>query len=41
MEKIWLKHYSAGVPAQVHTDRYTSLLALLEAAFSRHAALPA
>ena len=33
--EIWLKHYSAGVPAQVRTDRYTSLLALLEAAFSK------
>ena len=41
MEKIWLKHYPAGVPAQVRTDLYPSLLALLDAAFTRHAALPA
>ena len=41
MEKIWLKHYPAGVPAQVRTDRYPSLLALLDEGFRRHAALPA
>ena len=41
MEKIWLKHYPAGVPAQVRTDLYPSLLALLDAAFAKHAALPA
>jgi long-chain acyl-CoA synthetase len=41
MEKTWLKHYPAGVPAQVRTDLYPSLLALLDAAFTRHAALPA
>ncbi len=41
MEKIWLKHYPAGVPAEVRTDLYPSLLALLEAAFRKHAALPA
>jgi len=41
MEKIWLKHYPAGVPAKVRTDLYPSLLALLEAAFRKHAALPA
>ena len=41
MEKIWLKHYPGGVPAQVRTDLYPSLLALLDAAFARHAVLPA
>ena len=41
MEKIWLKHYPAGVPAEVRTDRYPSLLALLDASFARHAQLPA
>ena len=41
MEKIWLKHYPGGVPAEVRTDLYPSLLALLEAAFRKHAALPA
>jgi long-chain acyl-CoA synthetase len=41
MEKVWLKHYPPGVPAQVRTDLYPSLLALLEQALQTHAALPA
>jgi long-chain acyl-CoA synthetase len=41
MEKIWLKHYPADVPAEVRTDRYASLLALLDEGFRKHAALPA
>jgi long-chain acyl-CoA synthetase len=41
MEKIWLKHYPAGVPAEVRTDLYPSLLALLDESFRKHAALPA
>ena len=35
MEKIWLKHYPGGVPAEVRTDRYPSLLALLEESVRR------
>ena len=30
MEKVWLKHYPAGVPAEVKTDVYPSLVSLLE-----------
>ena len=41
MDKVWLRHYPAAVPAQVATDRYRSLLALLDECFARHAALPA
>ena len=41
MEKVWLKHYPAGVPAQVRTDLYPSLVALLEQAFRDHAKLAA
>jgi long-chain acyl-CoA synthetase len=41
MDKVWLKHYPAGVPAEVRTDLYASLVALLEQGFARHAALPA
>jgi long-chain acyl-CoA synthetase len=41
MEKVWLRQYPAGVPAQLPTDRYSSLAALLEESFARHAALPA
>jgi long-chain acyl-CoA synthetase len=41
MEKIWLKHYPAGVPATVKTDVYPSLIALLEESFRKHRDLPA
>ena len=30
MEKVWLKQYPAGVPAEIRTDLYTSLVALVE-----------
>jgi long-chain acyl-CoA synthetase len=38
MEKIWLKHYPAGVPAELKTDLYPSLVALLEHSFRRYGA---
>ncbi len=41
MEKIWLKHYPAGVPAELKTDLYPSLVALLEESFARYRDLPA
>ena len=41
MEKIWLKHYPAGVPAEVATDAYPSLVALLEDSFKKYRELPA
>jgi long-chain acyl-CoA synthetase len=41
MEKIWLKHYPAGVPAEVKIDVYPSLIALLEESFKKHRDLPA
>jgi len=41
MDRPWLKHYPAGVPAQVRTDHVPSLVALMEDAFRRHADLPA
>lgn len=30
MEKIWLKHYEKGVPAEINIDEYTSLVQLFE-----------
>jgi long-chain acyl-CoA synthetase len=39
--KSWLAEYSPGVPAEIDPDRYPSLVALLEASFSRLAAQPA
>ncbi|MFZ5547729.1 MAG: long-chain-fatty-acid--CoA ligase [Pseudomonadota bacterium] len=41
MEKIWLKQYPAGVPAEVKTDVYPSLVSLLDESFRKHAKLPA
>ena len=41
MEKSWLKQYPAGVPAEVKTDVYASLVALLDESFRKHAKLPA
>ncbi|MDH5340974.1 MAG: AMP-binding protein, partial [Rubrivivax sp.] len=41
MDKLWLKQYPAGVPAQVAVDLYPSLVALMEESFSKHRDLPA
>ena len=41
MEKIWLKQYPDGVPAEVQTDVYPSLVALLEESFRKHQGLAA
>ena len=37
MEKIWLKSYPPGVPAEVDTSIYASLPALFEDSFKKHA----
>ena len=34
MERIWLKHYPPGVPADIDPTRYRSLVALLEESFA-------
>jgi long-chain acyl-CoA synthetase len=36
MNKPWLMHYPAGVPAEVSVDTYTSLVELLDEAFGKH-----
>jgi long-chain acyl-CoA synthetase len=41
MEKIWLKQYPAGVPAEVKIDIYPSLMALFEESFRQYRDLPA
>ncbi len=41
MQKIWLKQYPAGVPADIKTDVYPSLVALLDESFSKYRDLPA
>jgi len=41
VEKIWLKNYPPGVPAEINPDEYTSLVAILEESCERFAELPA
>jgi long-chain acyl-CoA synthetase len=41
MEKIWLKQYPAGVPAQIEVDLYASLVTLMEESFTKYRNLPA
>jgi long-chain acyl-CoA synthetase len=37
MERIWLKHYPAGVPHDVDVSQYSSLVELLEEGFRKYA----
>ena len=37
MERIWLKHYPPGVPADIDTGRYQSLVELLDESFAKFA----
>ena len=41
MEKIWLQHYPAGVPAEIDVERYASLVDLMDDAFKRFPDRPA
>ena len=41
MEKIWLKSYPAGVPAQINPAEYRSLLAIIDASIARYRDRPA
>jgi len=41
MEKIWLKNYPAGVPADINAELYPSLVALMEGAFKKYPQQPA
>src|SRR5437867_1130707 len=41
VEKIWLKQYPEGIPAEVDIDRYASLKEILEQSCARFAKLPA
>ncbi|HEU0082171.1 MAG TPA: AMP-binding protein, partial [Bradyrhizobium sp.] len=35
MERIWLKQYPAGVPADIDVTQYSSLVELLEESFKK------
>ena len=41
MQKIWLKQYPAGVPAEIRTDVYPSLVALIDESFRKYRDKPA
>jgi len=41
MEKIWLKEYPKGVPAEINPDEYSSLKAVFEDSCRQYAGLPA
>jgi long-chain acyl-CoA synthetase len=41
VEKIWLKNYPAGVPAEINPEEYPSLKHMFEEACRKHAAHPA
>jgi long-chain acyl-CoA synthetase len=36
MDRFWVKNYPDGVPAEVETDRYPSVVALLEESFAKY-----
>jgi len=37
MERLWLRHYPPGVPADIDPSRYPSLVAMLEEGFKAYA----
>ena len=41
MERLWLKHYPPGVPAELDPNRYASLVTIFEESFARFADRPA
>ena len=41
MDKIWLKQYPEGVPAEIDVSVYPSLVSLIDESLHRHAARPA
>lgn len=41
MEKVWLKHYQQGVPAEINPDEYSSLVSMFEESCARYADKPA
>ncbi|HEX6928909.1 MAG TPA: AMP-binding protein, partial [Gammaproteobacteria bacterium] len=41
MEKVWLKHYPPGAPAEVDLSQFTSLCHMLDTSFAHYRDLPA
>ncbi len=40
-DKIWLKNYASGIPANVNVDQYTSVVQLIEEVFKKYKNQPA
>ncbi len=40
-ERIWLKNYPAGVPANINAESYPSLVSLIDETFKKYSSLPA
>ncbi len=40
MDKIWLKNYPAGVPAEIDLENFQSLTQLIEESFKKNATNP-
>jgi long-chain acyl-CoA synthetase len=38
MDRIWLKHYPPGVPADIDASQYRSIVALMDESFAKHRA---
>ena len=36
MDRIWLKYYPSGVPTEIDTSQYASLVALMEESFAKY-----
>jgi long-chain acyl-CoA synthetase len=41
MDKIWLKEYPEGVPAEIDVNEFASLAEFLEQSFTKYRSLPA
>ncbi len=41
VEKVWLKHYPPGAPAEIDASRFSSLRHMLDASFAQYRDLPA
>jgi long-chain acyl-CoA synthetase len=41
IERVWLRRYPAGIPAEIDADEYRSLVALFDDSISKFATLPA
>ena len=41
MERIWLKQYPQGIPADINVDQYSSIVQIFEESFKKFGSRPA